>query len=368
MAKSCKILGASLRSTLLANAKQPTAVSPPSPQPVTMAPAVQPKKRSQKARSQNIIDEAQPQNVELRFSFTSPQDGTPDREKRDSTFSQSFSGLSVSASGNRSFSGNQSQAKAPAVRSVQSMQSLRPNPFVPKLPQYPSSQPPQPQPPALSKPHKKREGYGFSYSETFMYDSDEYPDTECGSDDEEASTQLQTEHAANHNAFSSWNGTDRTSRPVSRDSATTVEDRSFNDLLVLRDVGSFHLARPQRTLPCTRATREDTVRLKDLAIALMDKRPESEDIQAALLGRLERMVHNEQQGSFTGTDTSISHCALKLRNFLLKVKEERIETGELRSTVEHEIEWVKWLVEASRTGVMHVRTEDCTCRPEWEEE
>jgi hypothetical protein len=205
-----------------------------------------------------------------------------------------------------------------------------------------------------------------------MYDSDEYPDTECGSDDEEYSpgphAQPPANQFANFDSYVKWGGTQQTTRPLSRDSATTIEDKSFEDILVLRDVGSFHLARPQRTLPCTRATREDTLRLKYHASELMDKHAEAEDIQASLLTRLERMVHTEQQSSFTETEGTVAHCALKLRDYLLKVKEERIETGELRSTVEHEVEWVKWLVEASRTGVMHVRTEECTCDPDWDEE
>jgi hypothetical protein len=64
------------------------------------------------------------------------------------------------------------------------------------------------------------------------------------------------------------------------------------------------------------------------------------------------------------TDVSITQCAFKLHKVLLKVREERIETGERRNTVEHEVEWVKWLIEASRTGVVYVRTEQCTYRPE----
>jgi hypothetical protein len=180
------------------------------------------------------------------------------------------------------------------------MQSLRPKPFVPQLPQFTPSQ--QPQPPELSKPRKKRERYGFSYPETFMYDSDEYPDTEYGSDDEEQSTELRTQQtnppanrSVNRNRFFSFDTSEQTSRPASRGSTATIPDQPFNGLIVVRDVGSFHLTRPQRILPCTQATREDTVCVKHIASELIDKHEEAENIQTALLSRLERMVHTEQQ-------------------------------------------------------------------------
>jgi hypothetical protein len=321
---------------------------------------VQPKKHSRKARSPKHTADNQPQDIQLRFSFTSPSDRTLGREDGDSTFNQSFSGLSMNAGSNRSTSGyDLLSKKASPVRPV------RPKVSTPQLPQ-------QTQPPQLSKPHKKREGYGFSYSETFMYDTDEYPDTECGSDHEGQTTETRSVKSTNHSAVSdpyvNWDGRLQATRLNTTDSATTVEGQSFDDMLVLRDVGSFHLDRPQRILPCTRATREDTTRLKYLASDLMEKHLESEDIQASLLSRLGRMVYTEQQDSFTETESSVLHCALKLRDFLLKVKENRVETGELRCTVEHEIEWVKWLVEASRTGVMHVRTAECTCDRDWDQE
>jgi hypothetical protein len=214
---------------------------------------------------------------------------------------------------------------------------------------------PQPQPttishmpviPELSKP--KREGYGFSFSESAFYDSDEYPDTEC---DFESPTDPDDNAAPTPPSF-----------PVS--------DCSFDDLVVVRDVGSFHLARPQRRLPCTTATREDTVRLK-LAAKNLLKYTESQDIYAGLVTRLERMVRTSFQDSGSDSSTSsatAAYCVVKLLNFLLKVKMDRIETGEVQMFVEHEIEWAKWLVEASQAGVMHLRGVGCQCRPDWEEE
>ncbi|CBY01142.1 predicted protein [Plenodomus lingam JN3] len=148
--------------------------------------------------------------------------------------------------------------------------------------------------------------------------------------------------------------------------ASTIAD-DYNDMVVMREVGSFYVSKPQRALPCTVATREDTIRLKAQAKLLFDKYAESSDIQAALMRRLERMVLVAQEQSDHSNEevqTLLSH-ALKIRDFLLRTQEERVETGELRRLVVHEAEWVKWLVEACRTGVMHMRTSDCNCRPEW---
>lgn len=205
-----------------------------------------------------------------------------------------------------------------------------------------------------------------------MFDSDDYPDTECEWDPDETSSNANPGSPMNANSYLNWDGTaEQVSRPASRDSTSTIEDQSFNELVVLRDVGSFHLARPQRILPCTPATREDTMRLKLQAKALVSKYEESADIQAQLLTRLERMMYAEQQQQraiVSSDSNAMARCAEKLRDFLLKVKEERVETGEHRTIVEHEIEWVTWLVQASKTGVMHVRTEGCTCRPDWDPE
>jgi hypothetical protein len=205
-----------------------------------------------------------------------------------------------------------------------------------------------PDPSVFTQPTKKREGYGFSYSEPLWYDSDEYPDTECDWDpDDENNTVKPTQGIA-----------------------IIDQDSSFDDIVVMRDIGSFHIAKPQRALPCTQATREDTVRLKQRAKILF-KWDESGDVYAGLVGRLERMVYNDLQKTINGSETSmpsVVQCASRLRDFLQRVAEERIETGESRRAVEHEVEWASWLVEASRTGVMHLKTKGCSCRPDWEED
>jgi hypothetical protein len=205
--------------------------------------------------------------------------------------------------------------------------------------------------PDLTKPKKQREGYGFSYSESMFYDSDEYPDTEC---DWDSGTERDP-------------GSGDESAPTSNKTSTVSEqDSSFADVVVVRDVGSFHIAKPQRRLPCTTATREDTIRLKHAARSLF-MYEESADIYGELVSRLERMVYSSLQKSH-GAKASPASCALKLCNFLLRTKEERVETGEDRRFVEHELEWARWLVDASRSGVMHLKGLGCECRPDWEED
>ncbi|KAH6622325.1 hypothetical protein C7974DRAFT_220110 [Boeremia exigua] len=209
----------------------------------------------------------------------------------------------------------------------------------------PNHEPKAPDPSVFSHPSKKREGYGFSYSEPLWYDSDEYPDTECDWDPKD----------------------DGQSAPLD---ALFDQSSSFEDIVVMRDVGSFHIAKPQRILQCTKATREDTVRLKQRAKTLF-KWDESGNVYSSLVGRLERMVYSDLEKKFGGRDSSVPsvvQCASKLKDFLQRNKEERIETGESRRAVEHEIEWATWLTEASRTGVMHLKTQGCSCRPDWEED
>jgi hypothetical protein len=322
--------------------------------------------------------EQQNERVELRFSFSQPaEEEQPDPQYRrrrnvfaesqvarphlEKVLSQSFTNLSFEKV-------NEVPAPAPRTTSTTTKNFSRPpvdytnkakaaEAWARSTARQPRSRrhTPQPQPPItnrmpvipeLSKP--KREGYGFSFSESAFYDSDEYPDTEVDFDPP-------TDHEDN-------------SAPTPP--SFPVSDRSFDDLVVVRDVGSFHLARPQRRLPCTSATREDTIRLKVAARNLL-KYTESQDIYSQLVTRLERMVRASLQESGSESSSSLAtatYCAVKLLNFLLKVKMERIETGEVQIFVEHEVEWAKWLVEASQAGVMHLRGVGCQCRPDWEEE
>ncbi|KAH7386867.1 hypothetical protein DE146DRAFT_185017 [Phaeosphaeria sp. MPI-PUGE-AT-0046c] len=217
--------------------------------------------------------------------------------------------------------------------------------------------------PELTKPTRNREGYGFSYTDTVFQDSFEYPDTECDWGSE-------TERDSPNGHDSGFEDTPAT--VTGSATLTAIESNtSFDDVVVVRDVGSFYMARPQKVLSCTTATREDTIRVKHAAKRLL-KYEESPTIYAELVRRLERMVHasldSSKGGAYMTTATSATACALKLQDFLLRSKSGRIETGEVGLLVEHEIEWATWLVEASRTGVMHLKVKGCKCRPDWEDE
>ena len=214
----------------------------------------------------------------------------------------------------------------------------------PDLSSDPNQDPKVPDPSVFSHPSKRREGYGFSYSEALWYDSEEYPDTECDWDPKD----------------------DEQTSPLA---SLTDQDSSFDDIVVVRDVGSFHIAKPQRTLQCTIATREDTVRLKAQAKSLL-KWNESPDVYSSLVGRLERMVCSDMQRKRHSRESipSVVQCARKLEAHLRRHLEGRVETGESRRAVEHELEWATWLLEASRAGVMHIKTKGCNCQPDWEED
>ncbi|KAH3907771.1 hypothetical protein HBI56_182240 [Parastagonospora nodorum] len=338
-----------------------------------------------RSRQQQQPQERQRQEgIELRFSFSHPadeEDPTPEVGLRRNVFreaqeartsiedpevvNRSFSNLSVNqdavtkvspyrarsvtpTNGPRPRVPYESKAKATAVWAHQTSQQRRSR--------SPQSEPVatirMPTIPELSKP--KRGGYGFSYSDSNFYDSDEYPDTEVGSE---------TNFTPEENSASTPDPT----FPNPSFEEATVKNSSFGeDLVVVREVGSFHYARPQRRLPCTTATCEDTLRLKVAAKNLL-KYKESQDVYGALVGRVERMVQNTLKDNGGDTSAAMLLCASKLLNFLQRMAVERLEHGEPATLVTHEIHWAKWLVEASHTGVMHLKGVGCECQPDWEE-
>jgi hypothetical protein len=202
-------------------------------------------------------------------------------------------------------------------------------------------------------------------------DSDEYPDTECEWDAEPAEVVSPPHRKKKARvALSIKEARSKKTTRNTKPSAIIRQDTSFADAVVLRDVGSFHIAKPQKRLSCTTATREDTIRIKHMASQLL-KYSESSTVCELLMARLERMVcaalkKPDRRGH--NVAATATHCALKLRDHLVKGKEGRVETGELEQVADHEIEWAKWLVEASCTGVMHLKVPGCECRPDWEEE
>lgn len=333
---------------------------------------------SEKSTCQGLLGQHEERaRMELRFSFA--QELVEDRSSLRKTKRRNFSaeqGVNDKRPGNTlndSFS-NLSFDKDPIVQGRASARALEPasrrsisiHPSVPIAPQPTSQQrlhneASVPVLPVLSKP--KREGYGFSFADTIFQDSMEYPATECdwGSETERDSPN------GGDSGFEDGPPTFIKSAPLT----AIANDTSFDDVVVMRDVGSFHMARPQKILSCTTASREDTILVKIAAKRLL-KFNESASIYAELVSRLERMVHASlhlpDDNGYLTTGTSATACALKLQDHLLRSKSGRIETGEVRLLVEHEIEWATWLVEASRTGVMHLKAKGCKCRPDWEEE
>ncbi|KAH7087782.1 hypothetical protein FB567DRAFT_353923 [Paraphoma chrysanthemicola] len=221
--------------------------------------------------------------------------------------------------------------------------------------------------PLLSKPMKM--DYGGPFDSMEMY-SDEYPDTECEWNAEPAEVVSPPRRKKARVTLSVKEALSTKTTRSKKPSTIIRQDTSFADAVVLRDVGSFHIAKPQKRLSCTTATREDTIRIKYMASQLL-KYSESSTVCELLMARLERMVcaalkKPDRRGH--NVAATATHCALKLRDHLVKGKEGRVETGELGKVVDHEIEWAKWLVEASCTGVMHLKVAGCECRPDWEEE
>ncbi|KAF2474172.1 uncharacterized protein BDR25DRAFT_340744 [Lindgomyces ingoldianus] len=118
--------------------------------------------------------------------------------------------------------------------------------------------------------------------------------------------------------------------------------------------------------PCTHATRDDSLRLKRAARALL-KYEESEGIYSHLMNRVERMDYMEKEaaGQERRVPATLGQSAGKLRYFLGRIRKGRVETGEPMLLVEHELEWLEWIVEAIHTGVIHVQTRSCVCRGNW---
>lgn len=213
--------------------------------------------------------------------------------------------------------------------------------------------------PTLHKNRKQRQGFGLSYTDSRLYSitSDtHFPDT-YDEDEPDASTEV---------APTPLQSFQKRQLPVN----TTFSFISFDeDVLVVREIGSFHTARPQRRFPCTSATRENTIRIKSLAQGLI-KFEESMEIYDRLVMRLERMIKNgqaEAKKSAEKKPPTAFDCAYKLREFLTRNEGGRIETGEDEMVVKHESEWAGWMVEATRCGVMHVKGVGCQCRADWEE-
>ncbi|KAF2253870.1 hypothetical protein BU26DRAFT_516142 [Trematosphaeria pertusa] len=148
-------------------------------------------------------------------------------------------------------------------------------------------------------------------------------------------------------------------------------DSSFNDKVVLRTDADWDFWKAGKRLPCTHATADDSMKLKVRAKKLLEW-AEAEDVFFQMSNRLERMLSTEldkTHGRLTDgmQPPSLYDMALKLRAFMRKVSDERIEMGECDNFVNHELKWAEWFVDATKAGVMHIKVKGCKCRPSWPE-
>jgi len=175
--------------------------------------------------------------------------------------------------------------------------------------------------------------------------------------------------------------------PLTRSDPIINQDTSFSDVLVMTDNMNKHYDEPFAT-PCSVASRRDTENMKHHAHRLA-RFDESRDIYNNVCSRLENMVTgriNEIARSSTQSASPIPtkddsqnkealtpknvvvRCARALQSMLRGRVEERIVYGEPKNIVNHEMEWVDWLVEAAECGVLHLKVPGCKCRPEWVED
>jgi hypothetical protein len=229
---------------------------------------------------------------------------------------------------------------------------------------------------------QKGEGYGFDYSD-------------FSSSDEEGD--------ANPSLRRKFHLDPPQSTPLLPPRKIITPNTSFDDMMVMRDIQvrprqtffsvvaapdvgrAFNYLNPTN-VGCTHARIDDTIRIKKSCQGLL-KFAESERIFHALSNRLERMIRNAVDAyekaaakahersvkkRKTNNDDanlempSVHACAIMLHDCLVKYKDDRIETGECKDFIQHELQWAKWFVEASRVGVFHLKVRGCRCRPEWE--
>ncbi|KAF1974457.1 hypothetical protein BU23DRAFT_553157 [Bimuria novae-zelandiae CBS 107.79] len=150
------------------------------------------------------------------------------------------------------------------------------------------------------------------------------------------------------------------------------QQTSFEDVLVLRRQGDTSFTSPS-TMPCSRgANMNDIAMSEKRANHLLDAHSRSEEIGMSIASRLERMMQSKISKAIKEAKgkrqkvvpPSPTDTAIGLRKYLLEQKEARLETGDDAATVEHELQWADWLVEATSCGVMHLKVPGCTCRPE----
>lgn len=160
------------------------------------------------------------------------------------------------------------------------------------------------------------------------------------------------------------------------------EEATTDDITVLRPHTGFKLLQPAEKLPCTTATIADAILSKSRAEELRAWE-ESELCYYQLGNRVERMTYTELEKFYAERKAlrkegkhdeasklpkpNIHESCIKLRKWLEKSKDDRVQCGECPLFVEHELEWAQWLIDSAKSGVLHLRVKGCKCLPEWHE-
>lgn len=155
---------------------------------------------------------------------------------------------------------------------------------------------------------------------------------------------------------------------------------SFDDVLVCRQQGDHSFTSPSTKHCSAGANMNDITEAEYYAEKLLRERPGSDGICETMCSRLERMVNAKitiakKEAKAKKKKKVVApkpvDAAIQLRKYLLDQKESRLEMGEVEEIVELELRWANWLVDVTKSGVMHLKVPGCTCRPElmaWDEE
>ena len=181
----------------------------------------------------------------------------------------------------------------------------------------------------------------------------------------------ETEHACAEQKVHS----DTESIPHSFSLSTILDtSTSFEDILVFRREHDTSFTSPS-TKPCSAgANMLDIAQTAYTAHALLSAHPDSPGIYSAAMNRLERAVEAKilaaaKQAKAEKRDLvmpSVAELAVEIRDEVVagsKGKGRGDEDGE-RESGKLEMKWAQWLVEATKSGVMHLKVEGCMCSPE----
>ncbi|KAF9733627.1 hypothetical protein PMIN01_07970 [Paraphaeosphaeria minitans] len=154
---------------------------------------------------------------------------------------------------------------------------------------------------------------------------------------------------------------------------------SFVDVLVCRRQGDTSFTSPSTKLCSAGSNMNDITEAEYFAEKLLRERSGSDMICENICSRLERMINAKitlaKKEAKAKKQKAVApkpvDSAIQLRKYLLEQKEMRLEMGEDKVIVDLELRWTDWLVDVTKSGVMHLKVPGCTCRPElmaWDEE